>query len=569
MSQPAARTYEDVLQCIIPALEGLLPVSIETHILTLLYVLAEWHGLAKLRRHTSASVDALRHTTTRLGHELREFHRYTSEMEVYETPKERTARQRARKRARPRAALANNSDAYDSAPVQENERRRRFFNLDTIKMHSLPDYTDSIETMGTTDSTSTQTGELIHRFSKIDMNAQTRIEERLKCIQSNLGETTPARTHQAPPATPLFSDASNEPLPSADSGRLPYQIAQSQKNVIVLPLWVQKYRQDPATKDFLPRLKAHLYTRFTGGQYQDELKRSSQELSTIRFQHDRLYTHCTLRVHYTTYDVRRAQDTVNPRTPKRFVILPSHEALDPRMGARRFWYAKVLGVYHANVSYKGALPKRVDFLWVRWLARMTDVPGGGGTCRLDQLGYFKDSDEFHAFDFVDPADVIRGAHLIPRFVGEHTTEYLNHVESLAIDSEVAGDWKHYYLNRFADRDMLMRFTGMAIGHMTLSCMPDETVAPPKDVSQSTYDYTDADSDAGGGLETDEADIYDHAQEYQGKTGNNSNEEEEDDDNDDMDEDFDEYNEDTENNCDDGLDVDDEERAFVEDDDVSW
>ena len=126
--------------------------------MTLLYTLAQWHGLAKLRRHTNKTVEVLRHTTTRLGHELREFCRYTSEMEVYETPKEVTARQRrTRKKARPRAALALDSDCFDEIEEAKPAKQRSYFNLETSKLHALGDYPEMIETFGTTDSFSTQT----------------------------------------------------------------------------------------------------------------------------------------------------------------------------------------------------------------------------------------------------------------------------------------------------------------------------------------------------------------------------------------------------------------------------
>lgn len=154
-----------------------------------------------------------------------------------------------------------------------------------------------------------------------------------------------------------------------------------------------------------------------------------------------------MKIHYTTYDVRRAQDTINPNTPKCFVLVPSDEPESSGPAAHSFWYARVLGIYHANVSHKGSRPKRMDFLWVRWLGRMVDVPGGWETCRLDQLGYFADSELTHAFDFIDPIDVIRAAHLIPRFIGGQTTEYLGSVDSVAAEDRSRGDWKHYYLNR--------------------------------------------------------------------------------------------------------------------------
>jgi hypothetical protein len=108
------------------------------------------------------------------------------------------------------------------------------------------------------------------------------------------------------------------------------------------------------------------------------------------------------------------------------------------------------------VSYKGRRVKKMDFLWVRWLGRAFDAPGGWDTCRLDQVAYFPDEEHAHAFDFVDPIDVLRAAHLIPRFVGNRTNQYLNPY-SLGADGGLLGDWKNYYVNRCAylDRPILL------------------------------------------------------------------------------------------------------------------
>ncbi|KAG9110206.1 hypothetical protein FRC07_008220, partial [Ceratobasidium sp. 392] len=510
MTRPAARNYEDILQCIIPVVEGLLPHSIEGRILTLLYVLAQWHGLAKLRRHTSVSLTALRHTTTRLGHELREFQSYTSELEVYETAKEHAARQqRARKKARPRAALDRNSEAADlDEPAPDIGRRRKYFTLDTIKFHVLGDHPDSVESVGTSDSISTQTGELLHRHDKRNytrtngrdylsqMGKIQRITSRLSDINDgiNASESPPTNTNKSP-----LSDATkdSESLPVDDSGRSPYQIALSQKNPILVPIGLDKSGTDPAVKDFVPRLKAHLLARILGDRYEDEQPRAEHELARVHFQHDRIYSHQTFKIHYTTYDARRAQDTINPSTQKRFVMVPSNSYGIGGIGAHWFWYARVIGIYHANVSYSGSRSRRMDFLWVRWLCRMTDVEGGWDQCQLDQVGYFSDSEESHAFDFVDPADVIRAVHLIPRFAGGQTVSYLESTDSQAADIRKTG-------NRFADRDMLMRFSGMAIGHMTHSVSPVTTAGVPSESLTAGYEYNEAEDLSSTAVEDDEA-----------------------------------------------------------------
>jgi hypothetical protein len=56
-----------------------------------------------------------------------------------------------------------------------------------------------------------------------------------------------------------------------------------------------------------------------------------------------------------------------------------------------------------------------DFLWVRWFGM---EPGRyyHGFCfaRLPKIGFVELNDEY-AFTFLDPSQVIRGAHIIPAF----------------------------------------------------------------------------------------------------------------------------------------------------------
>ena len=51
-------------------------------------------------------------------------------------------------------------------------------------------------------------------------------------------------------------------------------------------------------------------------------------------------------MNYTTYDVRRDRDTVNPNTHP-YVMLQSPEV---GTSAHPYWYAQVLGIFHTNVS---------------------------------------------------------------------------------------------------------------------------------------------------------------------------------------------------------------------------
>ncbi|KAJ1304192.1 hypothetical protein OPQ81_008592 [Rhizoctonia solani] len=116
-----------------------------------------------------------------------------------------------------------------------------------------------------------------------------------------------------------------------------------------------------------------------------------------------------------------------------------------------FLYAKVLGVYHAEVSYRQHAPRRMDFVHVRWLYYDYECPG--------------DEDNLDSFDFVDPNDIIRTAHLIPDFQTGTTDTLLNTSHSLSHDDPQCGvDWRYFYVNRFMDRDVLMRYLSGGIGH---------------------------------------------------------------------------------------------------------
>jgi hypothetical protein len=82
-------------QCAIPVFDGLLPEPHNTRILRLLFNLAHWHGLAKLRLHTHTSLDILSRVTTSLGKSFRDFQEKTCSMfQTRELEREKGARQR-------------------------------------------------------------------------------------------------------------------------------------------------------------------------------------------------------------------------------------------------------------------------------------------------------------------------------------------------------------------------------------------------------------------------------------------------------------------------------------------
>jgi len=75
------------------------------------------------------------------------------------------------------------------------------------------------------------------------------------------------------------------------------------------------------------------------------------------------------RFHFTTYDVRRGSDAINPSTTRCniYALADNADVADGSSTGHPFLYARVLGVYHANVVYTGPgmhdyQARRLDFL---------------------------------------------------------------------------------------------------------------------------------------------------------------------------------------------------------------
>ena len=97
---------------------------------------------------------------------------------------------------------------------------------------------------------------------------------------------------------------------------------------------------------------------------------SNKEQDSVLFKNDNMYKHQLLRVNYTTYNVRRSQDVINPNTSHRDIMLLANSDSQETNLKHKFLYAHVLGIYHVNVIYVGPgmldyCPRRLDFLWVR------------------------------------------------------------------------------------------------------------------------------------------------------------------------------------------------------------
>jgi hypothetical protein len=162
----------------------------------LLFVLCTWHACAKLRLHTSSTLQILKNTTKALGKQMRYWVKKTcSAFETRRLPKEESARDRRkaaskqkpsakgksttstsergttrgrdRRRGRPAGPLKERSAAAASkvpkastSKEKSSGRRasglRTLFSMCTYKLHALGDYVAAIARYGTTDNYSTQ-----------------------------------------------------------------------------------------------------------------------------------------------------------------------------------------------------------------------------------------------------------------------------------------------------------------------------------------------------------------------------------------------------------------------------
>ncbi len=142
-------------QCSIPVFEGLLPKTHNNSLMDILFTLAHWHALAKLRQHTDMSLDILQSITIHLGELLRDFQKKTcADYNTKELDREMTAR--ARKAAKKSSAVPRNTSTNIQTSAATTGKQRKTLNLNTYKDHSLGDYVESIRRNGTIDSYSTE-----------------------------------------------------------------------------------------------------------------------------------------------------------------------------------------------------------------------------------------------------------------------------------------------------------------------------------------------------------------------------------------------------------------------------
>ncbi|KAJ7053101.1 hypothetical protein C8F01DRAFT_1330682 [Mycena amicta] len=525
MKNFAARDFEDLLQCAEPVFEGLFPEPYNELTLDLLGWMATWHAYAKMRMHTDSTLRSFKKATAALGKSARRFSNKTSELKTRELVKETRARKRSQQRrkstqpalassGRKQRASAANRNANDE---DEDESASKHWNINTFKFHSLGYHVPSIPRYGTSDSHNAENGEAEHRrlkqfYKRTNRNQpeaqiarHVRRQQLLKAIEKKQGRR----------ALALSADA-NEPLPKTNPHER-YQVSHSTRFPEDLSQFVNENAGDPAVEDFIPKLKNHLLARILGGDEEEDFNEDDRD--TLLIFNNRIYKHKTIRFNYTTYDMRRKQDSCNPRTQADVMVLnPSADkAKNP------YWFTRITGIIHLQVLHKGPRSKSqalqtFDVLTVRWFgADDRQKKWGLHVNRNPRIG-FVPADSESAFGFVDPAAVLRACHIVPAFHYGYDDNGLARSigrprHEVDDKDQPDMDWAYYYVLMYADRDMVMRFRGGGIGHKstreaTREFEKQNYVAPDADPDSAESDENDSEND----MDTEEV-VMEEVEEY--------------------------------------------------------
>ncbi|THU88486.1 hypothetical protein K435DRAFT_679709, partial [Dendrothele bispora CBS 962.96] len=237
-----------------------------------------------------------------------------------------------------------------------------------------------------------------------------------------------------------------------------YHMSNDSSNWFVLRDWMNSHRNDAAvtisyiydlsfdclityySRRFFIKAKEHILCCIL--HMKEDMQYSLEDGSQLTFVHERIYKHKVLRINYTSYDMRRCQDSINPHIPDHSNVMVLVSGSD-EVGADPYWYARVLGVFHVMAQHNQGQPCRFDFLWVCWYGIDSTYKYGWKYKRMPRIRFI-DSTEDCAFGFLDPACVIRAVHLIPAFSLGSTKAFLG--PSIARqDCENNEDWYRYYV----------------------------------------------------------------------------------------------------------------------------
>ena len=155
-----------------------------------------------------------------------------------------------------------------------------------------------------------------------------------------------------------------------------------------------------------------------------------------------LYKHKTLELKYTTYDMRKDQQTLYQCLCPDIMVLSGKEQ-------HQYTYARILDLFHVRVGNSSpnsilspGEEAELPVVWVRWFK--SEESQGFHALRYPSISFYKEGDP-DAFGFVHPDDILRSVHLIPHFKFDQTAEYLSG-PSKGRPATQKQDWKHFNVN---------------------------------------------------------------------------------------------------------------------------
>ncbi|KAF9029874.1 hypothetical protein BJ165DRAFT_1397314 [Panaeolus papilionaceus] len=393
---------------------------------------------------------------------MRYFEQTTSKaFETRELPKEETAR---RKRRRP-----------------STKGKLKEFNLTTFKFHALGHHANFIRQVGTSDNFTTQT--VYHIPSTVSYTSLTfvKIEGQHKNPKLHAKRASKSKKLLAPGisrqhirsravylakqahlrekrkgkfkgnTTTRFSFFDSERLPRTDPA-VHHHISKERlvSNRVHLLEWTRDNIGDPALTGFIRRLRSYLLAKILSIEFDDDENQfNDDQMSRLIILNDTIYRHKVLRINYTTYDLRRQQDSINPRTQADVMLLSNDESSFP------YWYARVLGIFHAQIVYMDPITEtmqrsELEFLWVRWFGLNSSPRHGWAAKNLPRVGFINERvDRSPAFGFIDPSQVIRAVHLIPDETGGKSRNGLLRPTIARKSSDEHLDWNYFFVNMCA------------------------------------------------------------------------------------------------------------------------
>ncbi|SJL10860.1 uncharacterized protein ARMOST_14255 [Armillaria ostoyae] len=356
--------------------------SDDSTIMSLTSKTLQHHAHAKLRMHTKSSLSIFTRLTSQLRSLIRKFKREVDPLDTREIHKERDARARreinALKKKGKTIAHVGQAACKAKGKISMAKLKKKF-SLSTYKYHAMGDYPAMIRAFGMTDSYSTQSGELEHQCVKQFYGCMNKSKTFTK--QISLHVQRQQHLHEMQRKIDLEDESqSKRPMPAHNGAEsLPYtdprdhhHISASTCTKTYLNAWLCENSGDVACMGFLSKLKDHLLSRLLGGDEFSDLDRQN-----LIIMNNCIYLHQILRINYTTYDVWRNQDSINPHTRSNIMMLACEDSADDQ--SHPYLYARVIGIFHATVRLVGTQnssqndsAKSMEFLW-DWLRYYVNI----------------------------------------------------------------------------------------------------------------------------------------------------------------------------------------------------